>query len=223
VESDGSYYINFTTNCMEFPLPNSELIHVTIAENIDTSLDTHTRYTFGFEPTDDDFVVDQTLGIRDLPRVEIPDTGVGYTAAGGAAVDDLNGVSIDLAAGQLGEDDVLIRVFEHPLGDALPPFVPDGVELDALFFLAPYYFAADPAATVEIDATIPGWTDGTEGVAYMLGDYTNSHFLQCPGAPAENVELGQLVECAPATTAGGVVTIEDVPLTGWIGLGPMGY
>ena len=89
-DDNGNFWIDFTNFCMEFPLANDEDIHVTIAENSDTSADTHTRYTYAFSPTSEDYASEYVLEVPDLARMTLPTTGVDYIAAGGATKSSLS-------------------------------------------------------------------------------------------------------------------------------------
>ena len=227
VEADGSFYKEFTT-CMPFPLSGGEDIHVTLAENGDTCLDTQTRYTLAFAPTQadvsDEGADDFELDVGDFARFTLPTDGADYTAADGATVTDLEGVSFDVAAGQLGDADCLIRVFDHPLADDTPRFVPGDVTLDALFFFAPYFHGTkkdddpDPGSfEMIIDAASIGWIDGDSGSYYLLGDFASSHFVACSDAD-EDIQLGHFTECGTVTASGGAIVIPDLRILGWIGL-----
>jgi hypothetical protein len=163
---------------------------------------------------------DLELDVGDFARLTLPTTGAEYTAAGGATVAALEGVSFDVAAGQLGENDCLIRVFDHPLGEDTPRFVPDGVTLDALYFLAPYFWGVpdegfDP---LEISIAAPaGWEDGESGSFYLLGDFASSNFITCPGSE-ENLQLGDFAECGTVTAADGALVLPGISVLGWVGL-----
>ena len=235
VNSDGTFSKQYGT-CMSFPFTSSdEAIHVTIGENGDTRLDTQTRYTIAVRPTQAEVsdlgADDMTLDVGELARLSLPTDGAEYTSAGGAAVDDLNGISMDIAAGQLDDGDTdgcTVRVFNQPLGEDAPRFVPEAMTLDALFFLSPYFQGTTPdlndddtpdftGVDVRISAEAVGWSDGDSGTFYVLGEYANSNWGMCPGTTA-HIPLGELSSCGAVTASGGEILIENVAVFGWIGL-----
>jgi hypothetical protein len=232
----GGFYKDFSA-CVAYPFPASEdAIHVTLAENADTKDDTQTRYTLGFRPTQAD-VSDQgaddlELDVGELARLLLPTDGVAYTPADGATVADLNGISMDIAAGQMGNSDTdacTIRVFSQPLGEDAPRFVPDGLTLDALFFISPYFYGLTPdlddddvpdfePIDVRISADAVGWAAGDSGTLYVLGDFLNTNWGTCPGS-TDKIPLGELGECGTVTAdTDGEIVIPDVAVLGWLGL-----
>lgn len=219
VETDGTISKDFTT-CMSFPLSNEDDIHVTIGENPDANADTQTRYSLAFAPTQEEISAEFEYDLGEFARFTLPTDGTAYTAAGGATVTDLEGVSFDVAAGGLGDTDCEIRVFSHPLDGDTPRFVPADVTLDALFFFSPYFWGVPDEAeglSLGIDAASVGWTDGDTGSYYLLGDFASSNFVACPDA-SEDLQLGHFEACGTVTAAAGVIPIPDFAVLGWLGL-----
>ena len=213
-DSSGEFLFEIPSGCMGFDFSSEEAIHVTLLDE-----EGYARYSAAYEPTQqevsdgggDDFDFDS----GDQVYWALPDESASYTAAGGATVDELFGVSFEAAAGDLGDEDFEIRVLEVPLDQWTPPFASQGVELDALYYLAPYFQPSAAGLALEIDAASAGWSGSDAGTVYMLGDYVGNEYLHCGG---EEVAIGKMGGGGSAVHEQGKIVADSIPRLGWIGL-----
>jgi len=218
IDDAGDFCLEFT-QCLAFDFEDGSELHATLFENAET----HTRYTVAYEPTQDevsdqgadDFVYD----IGTVKQFELPAESGEYTAAGGVSISDLDGVSFDLDPGDIAcpEDaaSCAVHAFEFPLAEWTPPFVPDDLALDALYYLDPYLAEVDGGVVLHIDPTAAGWTGSDSGTVYVLGDFNVGYFTNCGG---DDLSLGAMQPCASASFSGAEIVTDAMPFLGWIGL-----
>ncbi|MFO8071933.1 MAG: hypothetical protein R6V85_08660 [Polyangia bacterium] len=213
-DQGGEFLFEIPGGCMGFDFSSEEAIHVTLLDE-----EGHARYSAAYEPTQqevsDGGQNDFDFDSGDQIYWALPDESASYTAAGGATVDGLFGVSFEAAAGDLGDEDFEIRVLEAPLDQWAPPFAPPGVDLDALYYLAPYFQPSAAGLELEIDAAAAGWSGTDAGTVYMLGDYVEGEYLHCGG---EEVAVGKMVGCGSAAHDQGKIVTDPISRLGWIGL-----
>jgi hypothetical protein len=218
IEDSGDFCMEFV-NCIPFDFEDGGELHATIFENAET----HTRYTVAYEPTQDevsdqgadDFVYD----VGTLKQFELPVEAGEYTTAGGASISDLDGVSFELDPGDIScpEDAATcaVHAFEFPLDEWTPPFVPDDLALDVLYYLDPYLAEVSGGVVLNIDPTSAGWTGSDTGAVWVLGDFANAYFTDCGSG---DLPLGHMESCVTASYQGSEIVTDPLPFLGWIGL-----
>jgi hypothetical protein len=216
IDENGDFCLAFDT-CTGFDFDDGGKLYTTIFQNSDT----HTRYSVGLKPTQDDIsdqgADDFVLDLGTLKQFELPAEGTEYTSSSGAVVDGLDGVSFDLDPGSLScpddADSCELKAMEFPLAEWTPPFVHD-LPIDALYYLHPYLHTVDGGVSLAIDPTAAGWSASDTGTVWVLGDYTN-YFVDCGG---EDLPIGWLASCGAAGVQDGDIVTDPLPFLGFIGL-----
>lgn len=205
----------------------------------------YATYSVAFSPTQEE-VSDQgptdfefDLGEHILYAVK--HTGVSYSRSAGASVSH-EGLSFTLAPGALVEaawdsetkrvvdtpvDSKTIRVMKAPLDEWTPGF--DHVELDALYFVGPFWAKLFEGVSFEVAAD-PSWSNGDTVEVYFLGEYSSSwggeadyvYFDEdgaCTATPTEHghIGIGELGLCGTAVVKDEAISTPPLPRLGWIG------
>jgi hypothetical protein len=214
LEDDGSFKLVWE-ECRGFDFESDDPIHFVQFQDGEGTL---TRYAVEYQPTQDDVDECFDLDIGEHVQFALPTSGESYTSGGGATVTDLNGtgISFGVGGGDLGEEDLTLLAWEADLGTWDPPFA-HGADIDALYFLAPYFTEVTGGLELTIDPTAAGWTEGDTGTVWMLGDFYAGLWLDCGGGDEHQ---GAWVECGTAEWASGDsdITTDALPLLGWVGL-----
>jgi hypothetical protein len=213
--ADGYFAWDLPAGCTAFDFAEDEGIHLTLFDVAGEPGD-WARYSVSYEPAQDEISADFDLDVGTQYYFAVPTASAAYTAAGGATVDDLSGVSFDVPAGDLGADDLEIRVLEFPLETWIPSFVPADLTLDALYFLGPYFVESADGLALHIDPQAAGWSGTDAGGVYMLGDFVFGDYLSCDGVT--NVTIGHFEQCVGATFSQGAIVTDPIPRLGWVGL-----
>ena len=202
------------SECMAYD-PGGEAIVLTL---LDTGDAQWSQYSAAYRPTQQD-VSDQGAGDFDLDLgthtyYAVSGPGFAYSAASGASVSQ-DGLSFEVPAADLGANDLSIRLRRIDLSQSVPPFVPADMQLDALYYLSPYFSSSAAGLQLRFDAASLGWSAGDTGAVYMLGGFSNFHFLNCHGEDAGD---GDFVDCGSASVQDGQIVSSGLPLLGWVGL-----
>ncbi|HUT76847.1 MAG TPA: hypothetical protein VM285_04130 [Polyangia bacterium] len=213
--ADGYFAWDLPAGCTAFDFAEDEGIHMTLFDVADEAGD-WARYSMSYEPTQEEISADFDLDVGTHYYFAVPENSAAYTEADGATVTDLSGVSFDVPAGDLGAEDLEIRVLEFPLETWVPPFVPADPALDALYFLGPYFVESTDGIELHIDPQAAGWSGTDTGGVYMLGDFAMGGYLSCDGE--NDVTIGHFEQCVGATFQGGEIVTEPIPRLGWVGL-----
>ena len=213
-DAEGRFAFEMPTGCTAFDWSEDEGIHITLFDVAGEEGD-WTRYAASYEPEQGEISAQFDLDTGDHVYLSVPAAAATYTASGGATVDDADGLSFTVPAGDLGDEDLDIRVREVDPASWTPPFVPGDLALDALYFVGPYFASSEAGLQLEIDATAAGWSGADAGQVYLLGDFVYGEYLQCGDG---DVPIGHFTSCGAAAHDQGAVLTDPVPRLGWFGI-----
>jgi hypothetical protein len=216
IDANGDFCHEFDP-CMGFDFEEGSELHITVFQHESD----HTRYSVAYEPTQaeiaDNGDDDCTFDVGVLKQYELPATGAQYTHTTGVTVADQDGVSFDLGPDALDcqacEEGCTVKVMEFPIDEWMPPFIPEGLEVDALYYLHPYLCYAE-GLELHIDPAAAGWSGTDTGTVHMLGDYSY-HDFNCGG---DDLPVGVVESCAGAAMQGDEIVTEALPVLGWVAL-----
>lgn len=214
-QTDAQGYFHYQFNeCTDYD-PGGEAIVLTLLDSGDAQW---TQYAVAYRPSQQD-VSDQGSDDFDLDLgthkyYALSASATAYTAAAGASVDQ-DDLSFDAPAADLGASDLEIKIRRIDLAQEIPPFVPAGLQLDALYYLSPYFTSSSAGLELHFDAASLGWSAGDTGTLYMLGGFANFHFLECNGS---DVGDGDFANCGSASVVNGEIVSSRLPQLGWVGL-----
>jgi hypothetical protein len=214
-DAEGYFTWDLPAGCTAFDFAEDEGIHLTLFDVLDEPGD-WARYSVSYEPTQEEISADFDLDVGTHYYHAVPQASVTYTAGAGASVSNLSGVSFEVPAGDLGAENLELRVLAFPFGEWVPPFVPADLALDALFFLGPYFVESADGIALRIDPEQAGWTGSDAGGVYMLGDFALGGYLSCDGET--DVVIGHFEQCVGATFDQGQIVTDPIPRLGWVGL-----
>jgi len=215
-DDQGIFKRKIPDGCRAFDFTKEEGIHFSLLSIPEGGW---TQYSVSFKPAQDEV---SDLGVDDFDLdlgthyyYRLPGDKVQYTPENGADISNISGLSFSVPPGDLGEEQQQVRVLRFPLKGEKPAFVPSNLDLDVLYFVAPYYVKSKSGIVFHIDASALGWQQGDKGTIYMLGDFANLNHLECGG---NQVEVGTMAPCGEATFENGEIKTDPLPLLGWFGV-----
>ena len=219
-DADGifSYVLAVGGECRGY----SEALEAMFDARIDTT--DFVKYPSLYDPSAADLDGSYSFDLGNLVMYAEPTEGVAYDNDSAIPTvltfdDGTATVKPGLADDREFKDGSLLAVRKFAVdGSEFLPFLPDDVDLDALYYMTPY-FARNfiPAIAVSLDASELGWGSSQTGKLYQLGDLGSTSLVCADIDPMETIDEGKFVHCGNLVEAGGRVDF-TINTPSWFGV-----